>query len=313
MVLVALLNLVFNTNGEYSAPLFSWVIAGCALNVILYYVGKELDLSVSKFYFVTLLVLFVIVILNLGDDYMFNIKRSSAADVEHYIATYQGFGRSVMILGLVSVIFSKGNFKWMCFVLALSMLFLNGARSELFLFLIGTIAYVFFMNGLARGFFISFAMLCSFLLLGSIYYIANPESRIFEFINTSTSSSGSARYEMLMYSLERVFSSFGQFIGGDFGSYVEIDGIGAYPHNLFSAWHNYGFFIFLLYVLILSYFWMIVVFGNRKKGGLFILGSVLLVVNTCAFILSKDNSYFIFGLMIGIFSNKNLFSSEKIT
>lgn len=312
MAVVAFVNYLLGVGDNYSGLLFSWVVAGCLLNIALYYVGRSLDLNKSKWYFFILIGFLVVIILNLGEDNMFYLKRDAVDDVQDDIATYQGFGRSLMVFGLASVIFSKKFFSVLCFFLSLLMLFLNGARTEMFLFVLGVLSYAFFVMGFFRGIVISLGVVFVVVCLGYFYYAFNPASRMFEFILADQSSSGSMRLEMLLFSLNAVFSDFKNMIFGDFGSYVYFGGVGAYPHNLFSAWHNFGIIVFFLYVWLLSYVWRLFSHFKSKKP-LLAFGFSILTVTTVAFMVSKDNSYMLFGLLIGIASNRKLIQQNEFT
>lgn len=306
MIVASFVNYLFGVGGDYSSSLFLWVVSGCLLNISLYYVGRYLSFNESKFYFLVLMGFLMIVVSNLGDDYMFYLKRNADEGVQDNIATYQGFGRSLMVFGLFAVIFSRKYLSFGCFVLTLLMLFLNGARTELILFVIGVFSYWFFLLGAVRGVVASFSSFVVIVCLGYSYYIINPESRIFEFFTSNQSSSGSARFDMLLFSVSSVFSSVQNTILGDFGSYVEIGGIGAYPHNLFSAWHNFGVVVFLLYVALVLYLWWLLLFAVKSKSPLLGFGIAILTITTVAFIISKDNSYMLLGLLVGIATNKKL-------
>ena len=311
MIIASFVNYLFCVGGDYSSSLFLWVASGCLLNIVLYYTGRYLSFDKSNLYFFVLVGFFAIIFLNLGDDYIFYLKRNADADVQDNIATYQGFGRSLMVFGLFAVVFSGKYLSFVCFVLSLLMLFLNGARTELFLFVVGVSSYLFFLLGAVRGVVVSLGSFVVIVCLGYFYYIINPESRIFEFFTSNQSSSGSARFDMLLFSVSSVFSSVQSIILGDFGSYVEFGGIGAYPHNLFSAWHNFGVVVFLLYVSLILYLWWLLLFIIKSKSPLLGFGVAILTITTVAYVISKDNSYMLFGLLVGIATNKKLIQQNE--
>ncbi|EKP0305539.1 hypothetical protein [Aeromonas veronii] len=289
--------------GEYSTEMLIWVCSGCLLNLGLFYIGRSLSTPQSKLWFISLLCIFFVSISNVGVSSVFHIDTHSALSGK--VASYQSMGSSIMITGIMLFAFSKSYMSYLICFLSLVSLFINGARTELFLFFIGVLTCLFIRserktNGLINIFLLLFVSM----FIGVVYYFLNPTSRIFEYIVENTSTSGSARYEMFIYSVNVIFSDVCKFLIGDYGSYYFVNGPGSYPHNIFSAWHNFGIIGFFSYVLILLLGWIMCINNSNRKNSFYIFAISLLAVVSVAFLISKDNSYMIFGLLVGVLSNR---------
>ncbi|MCO4172181.1 hypothetical protein K8D10_10340 [Aeromonas veronii] len=289
--------------GEYSTDMLIWVFSGCLLNLGLFYIGRSLSTPQSKLWFISLLCIFFVSIYNVGVSNVFHIDTHSALSGK--VASYQSMGSSIMITGIMLFAFSKSYISYLIFFLSLVSLFINGARTELFLYFIGVLTCLFVRSERKTNGIISvFLLLFVSISIGVAYYVSNPTSRIFEFIVENTSSSGSARYEMFIYSVDVIFSDVCKLLIGDYGSYYLVNGPGSYPHNLFSAWHNFGIMGFFSYVLILLLCLNLCINNSNRKNSFYVFAVSLLVVVSIAFLISKDNSYMIFGLLVGVLSNR---------
>src|SRR5690606_10666433 len=92
-----------------------------------------------------------------------------------------------------------------------------------------------------------------------------PNSRMMQLFDLEGSSSGKARSEFFSYALLEVFSGLDKVIFGSYGSYVTVGGLGAYPHNIFSAWINLGIIGFILYLFLIFLLWLYAIKWYEKR------------------------------------------------
>lgn len=289
----------------YEEDMFVWSISGLIFNLVLFLVGANLNVKYNLKFFMFFIFLFALIVLfNIGDSGIFYIKQN-AGDFKNYVATYQGFARSIVVVLIVfmAVSLKKPFIFFMVFFIGLVTLFFNGARTEFALFFISIILFVVTYSLKS----IKIVLYCfAFILVAivSIYcfYDYIPSSRMMQLFDIKNSSSGLSRIKLHSYGLSLILDN---PILGKYGGYTAIGGVGSYPHSILSAWVNLGFFGFLLYVLL---FFLILkdVFVNFFKYRhleefrvLFILALFV----TGALLASKDYSYMLVGMLVGFYVN----------
>jgi len=168
-------------------------------------------------------------------DGFFYLRNLDEASNPESLATYQGFARSYVytFLIVVAVVRFMGV-RFFVYGLAISSLFLNGARSEFsaVLFLIPIIELYHAKHKLYSIFLVFFLL---------IWVVANadaivgmlPDSRILQLFDVSHSSSGVAREQLSREAWHTITEN---PILGDFASYED----GYYAHNILCAWVDFG-------------------------------------------------------------------------
>lgn len=159
--------------------------------------------------------------------------------VEEGVATYQGFARSSLGLWALLVVTARGEFyRWFMVVSGIFVLFVLGARSELFAFM--TLSLLLMLAiGMRSIKALFFSLIASGVIIALV--IGNldslMESRQLQILDLRASSSWNAR-EVLEEEAWEVIKA--NPIWGSFGSHVARGTIGSYAHNYLSAWENYG-------------------------------------------------------------------------
>jgi len=289
--------------------LFSWSMGGVLFNLICYFLAKTIPIHSKKLKsvaIISLTLMILIVLYNIGDLGIFYLKNKSMNS--EFIASYQGFARSMVVIGLliISVIKSK-KITIPIFILTSMALFFNGARTEFILFFFSYILLLFYTS---INFKKKFALIILTLTLITILINANfntliknlPNNRMMELLDIKSSSSGQERKKATSAAIDTIID---KPILGDYGSYTKNNEIGNYSHNLLSAWVNLGITGFALYVFAI----LIIIFGifsrfskNASKKPIERITFIFSVFTIMALILSKDYSYMLFGFMVGFFS-----------
>ena len=222
----------------------------------LFFVGVGVDLR-SKYFVNSLWASFLamgVVTLALFDPERMMFNPRAAYEVEDGVATYQGYARSALLcclflMGLSSTFLVQLT----VFFSSVILLFLLGARSELFGFIAIVMFYLMLESLRSTK---KFAVYVFFLILAGFLFASHFDdfmaSRQSEVLNLDDSTSWSGRTHYLSIALKQIVES---PVLGEFGGHFEAGGKGTYAHNILSAWVEFGFVgVFLLAVLCLYCF-----------------------------------------------------------
>jgi len=108
-------------------------------------------------------------------------------------------------------------------------------------------------------------------------------------------------------------------IFGDYGSYVQygtVKGIGSYAHNVASAWVNLGLLGFILYIsaiCIALYQVMKIFFSRRYRDVVSTMTYVFSIAIIISLLFSKNYSFMLFGLMVGLTSRFEKMNKRKLS
>lgn len=199
--------------------------------------------SICIFYLVTMLL----------EQNIFAILFILVEDKSGIAATYQGIGRSIFFIALITLLFSSG-YKSTIFSIFFILLFLTSSRTHIIAFMILSLLYLFLISPMKSSIVLTLIL---FLGLGlatllNIYY---PEiydsivtSRISEIFDLASSSSFALRLETIEIGWNfiknyPIFGSFGHYFYYNTG----------YPHNILYAWSNWGIIPFFLIITILIF------------------------------------------------------------
>lgn len=313
---VAALNYLVGNPPEYYREIFIWSISGVVYNFLLFFLGRYFYICSYGFYFVLLLMMALLVLFNVGDAGIFYLK-GEAGEYSDEVATYQGFGRSLLVLALVLSAYAFNNKKIFIFVFLVSVaaLFFNGARTEFVLYLVAIFAL--YMLYAFRDMFYLLGLFMTFILVGLIGFFAMdflPSSRMFQLLDISSASSFQSRSFLLEYSVKEMLSNPANLLVGSYGHYTAVGGIGSYPHNIFSAWVNLGIVGFVLYLVLVFILWFYAFSWYGLCGiNIYRVYFAFLVVLTLALLFSKDYSYMLVGFVVGLSSQMKSVISMKFS
>lgn len=170
-------------------------------------------------------------------------------DAEEGVATYQGFARSALALWILLTVVARGEFyRWTMVLSGVFVLFVLGARSELYAYLALSVVLV-IVIGMRSLKALVFATVASFVLVAAVIgnLDALTESRQLQILDLRSSTSWSARQNLEAEAWEVIKNN---PIWGHFGAHALRGGIGDYAHNYLSAWENYGLIGVTLYLLL---------------------------------------------------------------
>lgn len=306
--IIALVNFADGRSAFGNTEMLTWSISGVLFNLVAYLLARTIPIESKgfrKIIYFSLIGMFLIALLNVGESGIFYIKEQSAN--EDAVATYQGFARSIAVVAMltISMVRRKLLFLFSAF-LGVVALFLSGARTELVCFIISAAIILltrfnFMKSALASALLIALAFVIVGLLSASSYekFVAN--NRNLELLDLSNSTSAEARLELGGDALRTIAEN---PIFGDYASYLSSGGVGSYAHNLLSAWVNLGVVGFFLYVAI--FFGVLTrLFGTRNRlkseNVSWGVATAVFAFTFVAMLFGKEYTFMLFGLMIGFY------------
>ncbi len=296
----------------YSTDMFIWSISGLLFNLECYFLARTISLSSNVFNYLSILSLVAMVLIilsHVGEHGIYNLKEGG--DDSESLATYQGFARSLAVVGIFSMTtLNSSKLVFLISLVTMVGLFFNGARTEFALFFVSYLTLIIYVR---RTSFNNIALTIFLFLVISIASIANfdnllallPKNRMLQLLDISSTSSWQARANLITSAIETIYSN---PLVGNYGSYTNIGGVGSYPHNLLSAWVNLGAIGFGLYLITILIIVKDLIQGFlRKKVKTSEEKTVLVfsVFTIFALIAAKDYTYMLFGFMVGFYSRFN--------
>lgn len=244
------------------------------------------------------------IIFTLSMNGFFNLKQQGEFGYAEDVATYQDFARSYLVTFLVIVPFTKAASLRLClYFICLPALYLNASRSE-FVALASLIALTEIISAKHRW------MILLLVLGSAAFFISNsndlikslPANRTLELLDLSHSSSWDARRLLSLRALETIAAS---PLLGDYGSYAGRNCcVGAYAHNILSAWVDLGLlgFVYLLCMLAFPMYFLSVEIASRKAKANpeeLVLAFSLLFVTLLLLFTAKDFTYMLTSAALG--------------
>ena len=299
---VASVNFIIGSPGILSKELYIWSIQEIFLNVLMFNIGAYVSLKfIAKIGSIVIPLFFLCMLLNVTNG-IFNAKINAGANYD-FVSTYQGFARSILVLGIISSAYSAkmGMASFLLIIITLLALFICGARSEFLMYSVGLTPI---LIGRCR----SLRFTTRLLFFGGIlailcasYFEEFANSRILSLLNIFTeinSGSNAGRMSGILFAISKINDS---PLFGDYGAYVVLKGIGSYPHNFMLVWLNYGILGLVFYILLfMATFYKLYIFWNtlQKPERNVIL---CFLTGVCVAILfTKVHSYMLVGLIIGL-------------
>ena len=307
ILIIATFNYVLSLPIGFVNEMFIWSISGLFINILMYLMAREIEFTKFSIFILVFvfLLMFSIVIMNIGDSGIFYVKQM-AGDAEDAVATYQGFARSLIfvLLPLVAFYYKNKNVLFLIFVFGLISLFFNGARTEFVLFITSVVS-LFLLYGALNLRTLALTMITVlFLVSMGLYFIdLIPNNRMLQLLDMENASSVNVRSDLLQFALSSIADN---PLLGDYGAYTIMGGVGSYAHNIFSAWINLGILGFLAYIVMFLILWVFSVKSLLKKNIYtfkYRLFFMFLVFATLALIFAKDYSYMLTGFLVGLFAN----------
>jgi hypothetical protein len=285
-----------------------WSMSHLFFNVVLFLIGAQINFQkILKINIFFLILMCLVVFLNVGDDGIFDPK-SKFIDPSK-ISTYQGFARSFIFISLILTgVFIKKYIELLfIFFLSFIALFLIGAKTEFFIYLVSTlIMFGLFRLKSLRDFFLLVSLVILFYFIVIYLIDLYPQSRMKEFFSLHESQSFIERSTYNSYGLSLIADN--PLVGG-YGMYVNLNNYGSYPHNLLSAWVNLGIFGFVFYLILFFILLKAAFLGFKKNSNnsMYRVFLIFLMFTLMSVIFSKDYTYMNIGFLVGIFINwKNL-------
>lgn len=308
--LVSIINVLYQEPIGFHKEMFVWSISGVIINIAVLVSSMFFNQIVyAKFSLFFGFIIFFCVVLNIGPFGIFYLKME-AGEVSSQVATYQGFARSILVVFMLALplLFEKLIRFYVFFLLGIVALYFNGARTEFVLFSFTVLLFLGACSVKSKRTFV--ALLVVLLLLGSVGLISYshlPESRMLQLLDLSNSSSYLARLQIHNIALGIIE---GNPILGRYGYYAVVgeNGLGDFPHNILSAWVNLGLLGFCMYISLFLIMWSEAVVGffrdfEKHEYKTFL---VFLLLTTSSIIVSKDYSYMLISIVVGLYCQYRL-------
>lgn len=293
--------------------LYQWSLIAIISNIICFCIFSNLNLNgkIKRSLIFSLCLMVVIILLNIDSSGRFLLAVSDNDSV----ASYQAFGRSLLVVGFITFILTQGWSRFLIVVLSIFALYFNTARSEFVCFIIAIVLYYgldFLIKRNSLNKYINLFLIIV-IVSGGIYFMKqitfDDLNRTAQLIDISNSSSFAGRKELQDYAVNSIVNN---IFFGNYGYYMERFGKGGYVHNALSILADFGLFAFIFYVFSVVYLWIysIVQFFKMSSDNHYI--KLLLLCSTCLLIVmitSKDYSYMFLGIVSGIYFNRNIQSN----
>ncbi|QOR38942.1 hypothetical protein HNO52_10760 [Billgrantia diversa] len=209
-------------------------------------------------------------------QWMFFARRMIEAEVEagDSVSTYQGYARSALVLLLFLIaVNERAVVRAVLIVLGAFVMFVLGARSELYAFIALTALLLMLWAGMSVKYMLTLlAVVAVLIALVVSQFEALAGSRQLQIFDLSGTSSWLARQNLGQRAVEQILAS--PLLGRFGGHIASADVTGGYAHSMLSAWVNYGLLGFALYVgLTLSAFvgaaYRLILMGDRSADWVF--------------------------------------------
>lgn len=237
-----------NGAGGANATIVQRYAATLVFCIDVYIIFRMLDLADKTFIVAatSALLLMSAVTAYFSIDGFFYLRSLDEARNPESLATYQGFARSYIFTFLVVVATVKTvGGRCLLYALAITSLFLNGARSE-FSAVLFIVPIIELYHARHKLFSVALAFFLSIWLGTNAESLLRmlPETRILQLFDLSHSSSGAAREQL---SLDAWHTISNNPVLGDFASYAD----GHYAHNILCGWVDFGLIGFLFFAAML--------------------------------------------------------------
>ena len=265
---------------------------------------------------ISFLVISALIVFNVNWEYgLLSISAGYAnqynVDENVTIATYQFYARlyaplSILVISIMSSFFKK----LLLIILSIFCMVFIGARTEMLLMILVFPLYYFIMNFARTSkilIMISFFVISiGFVVVFSDDFIGyiSLNSRLSTLVELSSDGSLNERDKALQFSIGEIIES--PFFG-NYGSYTSYGGLGYYPHNILSAWHNYGILGFSQYLILFCMFLFktLKISLSRRINNYSRAGIAMLIFSFIALFVAKECTYPILGFGIGLLSRSN--------
>ncbi|MCC5881198.1 MAG: hypothetical protein JJU25_00980 [Halomonas sp.] len=181
-------------------------------------------------------------------QWMFFARRMLEADGGENVSTYQGYARSALVLLVFLIAISeRALVRAGLIVLGAFVMFVLGARSELYAFLSLSLLLLLLWAGMSVKYMLTLlAVAAALIALVVSQFEALASSRQLQILDLSGTSSWLARQNLGQRAVEQITAN--PLLGRFGGHITSADMTGGYAHSMLSAWVNFGLLGFLLYL-----------------------------------------------------------------
>jgi len=309
MFYTALIHFSLDSQKHYSTAIVKQTITALLFLLVCYFIGRYIRLDSKKTKLFLLMVLFsmgIIVITNTTQG-MFYLRMSSI--YSEYVSTYQGFARSIVVMAIVLICITKSKkVEFILYLFSLVILFLNGARTEFYCFLVSYFVYHFTLKignlwkEIKYVFSLFFLVLLIVIFSHHLYnYI--PNNRV---INLAINPFEQTSFQLRQYQINEGLETIAENpLMGDYGSYALTMGPGNAMHNFLSVWVDLGIIGLLIYIIM----FLVIAFQLYKYAKLklventeYRLAVFFFIFCLLAVITGKGYSYMLIGLVVGFYA-----------
>lgn len=186
-----------------------------------------------------------------NNAFMLPFVKGGEVDDEN-LASYQGIARNLLIIGILVIAYTTKRIPNLILAVVLSfILFLVGARSEFYAFILLVLSYHFLAAYKVKSSFTVITFFAVFSVgLFINYYEKIADSRQLNVAAISKDESWQMRQQMQDYAILQIKKNpiLGDFGGHGYFSDATGQSVGTYSHNALSGYTNYGLLFFVLFI-----------------------------------------------------------------
>lgn len=268
----------------------------------IFIIFKTININEKNFKIISIIALLTMsaIIFYFSNNGFFYLASLGASKNPESVATYQGFSRSYLLTFIAVIAFIKTSItRFIIYSIAVSALFLNGARSEFAaMLLIIPIIEIYRSKNKIIALLIIILIMTAVSL--NIEYISSilPHNRILELANITQSSSANIRYHLTLQAIDTINEN---PILGNYASYTPGD----YAHNILSGWVDLGLFGFLFILLLLLRTVFLLFFNGffrKEKSEDFLLACSLICITLLLAFTSTTFDNMLIGAALGAYA-----------
>ena len=259
---------------------YSTFIIWCALFYISFFLPLESlkFFNLLKFHCIFLFFIFIFSISKESSFFaLFKIFQNT--DDGTSMSSYQQAGRSILISFLFLAMISKKKlFSLITLIIGAIILLSIGSRTDLISIIISILLFCFHMLIKGEGSILKKSVIFStsvFILFFTFTFTQTlfNDSRAAELFDLASSTSWQGRSDLSSNAILIIMQN------PIFGKFDYYDVSGGYAHNILSAWTSFGFFGFMLYILLLGYFLILSTYNYLFKNKLNVYWLLVLTLN----------------------------------
>ncbi|MEI5659437.1 O-antigen ligase family protein [Acinetobacter baumannii] len=224
--------------------LFSYHLIGILMYIVSYIIGRNYVEQNEKI-LIAIFFLMMFKVISNADLSVFRIDLSSVDD--NLKGLYLGLSDIFCIFAIILVgTLKKQSWQIYIFILSILSLFILNSRSSLYIYIFSILFYFILFFRVSKILYLStLVLIILFFYSSKLLSLLSENNRMFSVLSfDGADQSSQERASLSEQGLKQISE---HMLLGDYGGVIKLHGdLGAYIHNIFSYWQNYGLIAFLL-------------------------------------------------------------------